>query len=151
MTGETPTTVLWAEDNPRDRFLIQESLESFPDRRALVLVDDGVRVLEALGEALPALVVLDLKMPRRGGIEVLRAIRQNPAWRGLPVTIFTSGNRPSEISECSALGVRAVVEKPVDFDRFSAAVFQIMASARLGAAADPRASTLPGVTETNVR
>lgn len=127
--GILESRVLWAEDNPKDRMLIHESIDSMGPQPTLKLVPDGVVVLESLEHGLPALVVLDLKMPRLGGIDVLRRIRRNETWQNLPVTIFTSGNRPSEINECLALGVREVVEKPVDFDLFSAAVQRILHSA----------------------
>jgi len=123
------THVLWAEDNAKDRMLITESIDGRGTGPHLDLVADGVLLLEALDEALPSLVVLDLKMPKLGGLDVLREIRARESWKSLPVTIFTSGNRPSEINECLALGVRDVVEKPVDFDLFSAAVQRILDSA----------------------
>ena len=121
--------VLWAEDNAKDRMLINESLDGRDPGPHLDMVADGVLLLEALDQSLPSLVVLDLKMPKLGGLDVLRKIRARESWKSLPVTIFTSGNRPSEIDECLALGVREVVEKPVDFDLFGAAVQRILHSA----------------------
>lgn len=122
--------VLWAEDNAKDRMLINASVEGLGPPPQLDLVADGVLLLEALDAGLPSLVVLDLKMPRLGGLDVLRKIRSHESWKSVPVTIFTSGNRPTEINECLALGVREVVEKPVDFDLFSAAVQRIIHSAK---------------------
>src|SRR5687768_120649 len=121
--------VLWAEDNAKDRILINESVDDGGALPQLEIVADGVLLLEALHEGLPSLVVLDLKMPRLGGLDVLRRIRSRESWKSVPVTIFSSGNRPSEINECLALGVREVIEKPVDFDMFSAAVQRILHSA----------------------
>lgn len=117
--------VLWAEDNPQDRMLIQESLAGLGGPR-LTLIPDGVLLLEALHQQKPDLVVLDLKMPRLGGLEALRRIRNHPEWRDLPVTIFSSGNQPEEVAACHALGVEEVVQKPVDFDLFSTAVQRIV-------------------------
>lgn len=124
----TPTRVLWAEDNAKDRMLINESIDGVGPSPQLDMVADGALLLEALDQGLPSLVVLDLKMPKLGGLDVLRKIRARDSWKSVPVTIFTSGNRPSEINECLALGVREVVEKPVDFDLFSAAVQRILHS-----------------------
>jgi CheY-like chemotaxis protein len=121
--------VLWAEDNAKDRMLIQESIDGIAPQPAVTLVPDGVFLLEALQKGVPDLVVLDLKMPRVGGLEALRRIRSHPDWKALPVVIFSSGNRPDEIEQCQALGVTEIVQKPVDFDLFSAAVQRVLRSA----------------------
>lgn len=122
--------ILWAEDNEQDRMLIQEAADGLPIQPSLRIVSDGVLLLEALHKQMPRLVVLDLKMPRVGGLEALRRIRNHPDWKGLPVVIFSSGNRPDEIAQCQALGVEEIVQKPVDFDVFSAAVQRIAGSVR---------------------
>jgi CheY-like chemotaxis protein len=122
--------ILWAEDNPQDRMLIQESVGDLVPKPGLTLIPDGVLLLEALHKRLPDLVVLDLKMPRLGGLEALRRIRSHPGWKDLPVMIFSSGNQPDEVEACQALGVEEVVQKPVDFDLFSSAVQRIVLSAR---------------------
>ncbi|MFA5945227.1 MAG: response regulator [Candidatus Thermoplasmatota archaeon] len=136
-----PARVLWAEDNAQDRMLIEESLDG-KGASALTVVADGVHLLEALETKRPDLVVLDLKMPRLGGLEVLRRIRSHVDWQGLPVTIFSSGNRPDEIEHCKALGVNEIVQKPVDFDLFSMAVQRVVGSAR-PAPADGAPPALP--------
>src|SRR5687767_8855717 len=117
-----PPRVLWAEDDAKDRMLINECVEHAGPLPDVEIVKDGVSLLEALHEGLPSLVVLDLRMPALGGLDVLRRIISQESWRRVPVMIFTSGNRPAEIDEALALGAREVVEKPVDFDLFSAAV-----------------------------
>ncbi len=129
MAGGKPQ-ILWAEDNAQDRMFIQDSIDALPVPLALTLVADGVLLLEALESGLPDLVVLDLKMPRLGGLEALRQIRAHPKWKALPVVIFSSGNRPDEIEQCQALGVSEIVQKPVDFDLFGAMVHRIVRSAR---------------------
>lgn len=123
--------ILWAEDNAQDRAFIRDSLGGHP---GVTLVSDGVLMLEALEKARPDLVVLDLKMPRLGGIEALRRIRSHPEWRSLPVVIFSSGERPDEIAQCRALGALDIVEKPVDFDVFTAAVDRVLRFAEPGQA-----------------
>jgi CheY-like chemotaxis protein len=122
--------ILWAEDNTQDRLLIRESVEVPGSGQGLKLVADGVLLLESLALARPDLVVLDLKMPRLGGLEALRRIRNRPDWQDLRVVVFSSGNRPEEIEQCAILGVDAYVQKPVDFDAFSDAVQRIVRSAR---------------------
>lgn len=125
---EIAPLILWAEDNAQDRFFIEESLADL-DAQGVALVSDGIFLLEALGRGRPGLVVLDLKMPRLGGIETLRKIRGHPEWMTLPVVIFSSGERPAEIAQCRALGVDEIVQKPLDFDGFTSAVQRIVRSA----------------------
>ena len=117
--------ILWAEDNARDRTLIQECLEELA-HPGVTFVHDGVLLLEALEKERPDLVVLDLKMPRLGGLGALREIRAHPEWKTLAVVVFSSGERPDEIAACKALGVKDVVRKPVDFDLFGLAVQRVV-------------------------
>lgn len=147
-----PMRILWAEDNPQDRVLIEDSLSRVADPPELRLVADGLLLLEALDVAVPDHVVLDLKMPRVGGVEALHRIRGHPAWRSLPVTIFSSGNRPEEIAQCNALGVGAVVQKPIDFDVFDAEVQRIARTVRAGSQdMSPVAVEPPSASPTDVR
>jgi len=131
MTTAVPG-IIWAEDNAQDRIFIKESLEGL-ELPHLTMVPDGISLLEALCQGTPDLVVLDLKMPRLGGIESLRKIRSHPEWKTLPVVIFSSGERPDEIAQCRALGVKEIVQKPLDFDVFSTAVQRIVQSAAVTA------------------
>src|SRR5687767_2047887 len=104
LTGSRPVRVLWAEDNAQDRAFIQESLAG-PATPDVTLVPDGVVLLAALRKGTPDLVVLDLKMPRLGGMEALRQIRADADLAPLRVIIFTSGDSPREVAQCRALGV----------------------------------------------
>ncbi|MES2153992.1 MAG: response regulator [bacterium] len=121
--------ILWAEDNPQDRMFIEDSLAGMTPPMKLTMVPDGVRLLEALDVQRPHLIVLDLKMPRLGGLEALRRIRSHPEWNDLPVVVFSSGNRPDEIEQCQALGVKEIVQKPVDFDLFHSLVQRLVKAA----------------------
>jgi CheY-like chemotaxis protein len=121
-----PRRILWAEDNEGDRLLIRAALEDAPGVD-VAFVDDGVQFLEALDSGRrPDLAVLDLRMPRIGGLEALQRVRRDPRHRDLPVAIFSAGNQPEETAACEALGVLAVGHKPVDFREFSAAVQRIV-------------------------
>ena len=120
--------VLWAEDNVQDRTFIQEALDQAANP-GVTLVPDGVALLQALGQSRPDLVVLDLKMPKLGGMEVLRQMRAHPEWNSLRVVVFSSGERPDEIAQCRALGVADVIVKPVDFDLFASEVQRIVGCA----------------------
>lgn len=117
-----PGGILWAEDNVHDQMLIRAALEDLDAKADITFVNDGVHLLERLANAKPSLVVLDLKMPRLGGLETLRRIRSDGAWKELPVAIFSAGNQPHEIEACKALGAIDVVHKPVDFREFTRAV-----------------------------
>jgi CheY-like chemotaxis protein len=117
--------ILWAEDNEGDRMLIRAALDEVRGVD-VAFVDDGVQFLEALGQGRPDLAVLDLRMPRIGGLEALQRVRRDPRHRDLPVAIFSAGNQPEETAACEALGVLAVGHKPVDFREFSAAVHRIV-------------------------
>jgi two-component system response regulator len=122
MAGKAGRTILWAEDDRQDQQLIQAALEGPTPGPRIVFVEDGVAVLEAVGRDLPDLVVLDLKMPRMGGLEALRRLRAEPATRHVPVIVFSSGSLPNEIAQCRQLGVLDVVQKPIEFGLFVSAV-----------------------------
>jgi CheY-like chemotaxis protein len=131
--------VLWAEDNPKDQVLIQAALEDVPAAPKVRFVSDGLLLLQALEGSLPDLVVLDLKMPRVGGLEALRRMRGTPRWSGLPVVIFSAGDNPEETQACYGLGARGVVQKPVSFQLFAEAVQRIVA----GLPGPPRLEAAP--------
>ena len=70
----------------------------------------------------PRVILLDLKLPKVDGIEVLRQIKSNPRTRKLPVVVMTSSRQDRDIDECYSLGANSYIVKPVDFDKFMAAV-----------------------------
>ncbi|HTX19121.1 MAG TPA: response regulator [Bacteroidota bacterium] len=119
--------VLLAEDDLRD---VELTLEAFREHNLLNEVDvvrDGVEALEYLNaqgkfagreQRNPVLILLDLKMPRLNGIEVLRAIRSSERLRLIPVMILTSSQESRDLQECYGLGANAYVVKPVDFREF---------------------------------
>ena len=127
-------TILLAEDNPKDVELTLEALAEHKLANNVIVVRDGVETLEYLRyegkyklrkPGLPAVLLLDIKMPRMDGIEVLRAIRGDPALRLLPVVILTSSREEQDLIKSYELGVNAYVVKPVDFKDFIRAVKEI--------------------------
>jgi two-component system response regulator len=142
MAGKAGRTILWAEDDRQDQQLIEAALEGSSPAARISFVEDGVAVLEAVGRDLPDLVVLDLKMPRMGGLEALRRLRAEPATRHVPVIVFSSGSLPNEIAQCRQLGVLDVVQKPIEFGLFVTAV-QGIVNALVRAQPKP-AATAPG-------
>jgi two-component system, response regulator len=127
-------TILLAEDNPKDVELTLEAMSDNNLANQVVVVHDGVEALEYLrceGKFAdrkpenPAVVLLDIKMPRMGGIEVLRAIRSDEKLKRIPVIILTSSREDKDLSQSYDLGVNAYVVKPVGFQQFINAVKQI--------------------------
>jgi len=127
-------TILYAEDNPRDVELTLEALSSHNLANNVAVVRDGVETLEYLrceGEYKsrkpinPAVLMLDIKMPRMDGIEVLRTIRKDSKLKLLPVVMLTSSREEQDLIVSYELGVNAYVVKPVDFKQFIDTVKQL--------------------------
>lgn len=120
-------TILLVEDNPKDVFLIQRAFRKAEIIAQLQVVTDGDAAVQYLaGQApyhdrliysLPAFVLLDLKLPRRSGAEVLSWLRQEPMLRRLPVVILTSSKEYRDVNQVYDLGANAYIVKPIDFDR----------------------------------
>ena len=115
-------SILWAEDSVEDQMLIRAALEDLPKAPPVTFANDGVHLLAQLEQSRPSLVVLDLRMPRLGGLETLRRIRADPRHKDLRVCVFSAGNQPGEIAACRELGAIEVAAKPVDFNQYTAAV-----------------------------
>ncbi|HLO66313.1 MAG TPA: response regulator [Holophaga sp.] len=118
--------LLIADDDPRDVELALLALGAAGLGARVDVVRDGEGVLDYLRargrEALPAAILLDLKMPGMHGAEVVRAIRADNACRAVPVVIFTSSRHERDVEACQAAGANAYVVKPVDFQDFTEAV-----------------------------
>lgn len=119
--------ILLAEDDPKDVELTLEALSEHHLANRVTVVNDGVEALEYLRcegqyqerkEGLPAVLLLDIKMPRMDGIEVLEAIRGDDRLKMLPVVMLTASRQEPDLKRCYALGVNAYVVKPVDFKEF---------------------------------
>jgi CheY-like chemotaxis protein len=122
--------ILLVEDNPDDQALTLRALQKNNVANEVVTVDDGVKALDYLlgpqaAEALPALVLLDLKLPKVDGLEVLRQVRASERTRRLPVVILTSSREDRDLIQSYNLGVNSYVRKPVDFNQFIEAVKQL--------------------------
>jgi CheY-like chemotaxis protein len=127
--------ILLVEDNPDDEALSVRALRKNSVQNEVVIAHDGVEAVEFLFatgvhagrdvHALPALMLLDLKLPRLDGVEVLRQIRQDPRTRHLPVVILTSSIEESDLVKCYRLGCNSYIRKPVDFNQFMDTVRQI--------------------------
>lgn len=120
--------ILLVEDNPDDEELTLRSLKQCNVVNEIVVARDGVEAVSLLhdGETfLPAVVILDLKLPKLDGIGVLKRIREHPRTRTLPVVILTSSAEDSDILASYDLGANSYVRKPVKMDEFARATAQL--------------------------
>lgn len=121
-------TILLVEDNPDDRDLTLRALHSNNILNEVIVAEDGAEALERLsGTAgqLPQVVLLDLKLPKIDGLEVLRRLRADERTKLLPVVILTSSAEEQDIVNGYSLGANSYVRKPVDFGKFKEAVGQL--------------------------
>ena len=135
MTSE-PRTILLVEDDPQDAELTLAALVEFNSANHVAVVSDGEQALDYLhhrgkfktraGDD-PAVVLLDLKLPKVNGVELLKRIRSDEQLRTIPVVIFSSSQNESDLIECYREGVNGYVLKPLDFSEFMKAV-KVLAS-----------------------
>ncbi|MEM8778251.1 MAG: response regulator [Cyanobacteria bacterium P01_G01_bin.49] len=129
----TPLRMLIVEDDPNDVELIQLALANNNFANQIDIAEDGEQALEYLfgtaenprSQPLPRLVLLDLKLPKVNGIQVLEAIRRNPNTRKLVVVVMTSSAEDRDIETCYNLGVNSYIVKPFDFQLFFEVVRQV--------------------------
>ena len=123
--------ILLAEDSAADAEMAIDALREANLANPIVHVEDGVEVMDYLlrrgahadrAEGLPAVLLLDIKMPRMDGMEVLRSIRADDALKTMPVVILSSSREESDLARSWDLGANAYVIKPVDVDQFFDAV-----------------------------
>lgn len=133
--GADKRTILLVEDNPGDEALTLRALNKNNIRNDVVIARDGVEALDYLFGTgayagrdpleLPELVLLDLKLPKVDGLEVLRSIRGDERTRLLPVIMLTSSLEDRDVIESYAKGCNSYVRKPIDFTEFTEAVRQL--------------------------
>ena len=127
--------ILLVEDNPDDVLLTERALRRNNIINTVIVAHDGQEAIDFLtgsgayagqpAENLPELVLLDLKLPKVGGLEVLRAIRANELTHRLPVVVLTSSAEERDIVSSYDLGANSYIRKPVDFDQFVEAVREL--------------------------
>ncbi len=124
-------TILLAEDSAADAEMAIDALRDANLANPIVHVEDGVETMDYLlrrgtwadrPEGLPAVLLLDIKMPRMDGLEVLRQVRSHEQLKKMPVVILSSSREESDLARSWDLGVNAYVVKPVDVDQFFQAV-----------------------------
>lgn len=126
--------ILLVEDDPRDLELTLLALERTQLANDVVVVRDGAQALEYLQRegdfaqrepGNPAVILLDLKLPKVNGLEVLQAVRASETLRSIPVVMLTSSQEESDVMRSYSLGVNAYVVKPVEFKQFIAAIAEL--------------------------
>lgn len=125
-----PPPILLVEDNPMD---VDLTLRAFKRRRltnTIQIARDGEEALAWLprweaGEPVPAVILLDLKLPRVDGLEVLRRLKRHSEFRRIPVVVLTTSAESQDVREAYSIGVNSYIVKPVDFDKFVEVAAQI--------------------------
>ncbi len=123
--------ILLVEDNEDDVILLRRAFRKNGMLNEIVRVKDGVEAVNALFgwegnvRLTPTMVILDLKLPRINGLEVLKLIRSNDITRGLPVVVLTTSAEQQDIVESYQLGTNSYIRKPVEFNKFIEAVGQL--------------------------
>ena len=130
----TQKWILLAEDNPQDADLAIRALSQNQMHYEVVVAHDGLEALDHLyhrgkfkngATESPAVILLDLKMPKVDGLEVLRQIKADERLKKIPVVMFTSSREEIDIETCYRLGANAYVVKPVDFKKFRDTVKEV--------------------------
>lgn len=128
--------VLYAEDDENDAFFMQRAFAKLGRSDALRIVRDGKQALEYLAgtgafadrakHPSPALVLLDVKMPRMSGLEVLRWLRASPAHDRIPVVMFTSSTQDADLTTSRQIGANAYIVKPANADHLAALIDDLL-------------------------
>jgi two-component system response regulator len=128
--GIEPKSILLVEDNADDEQLTLRAMRQSEVPNIIRVARDGAEAIDFLfgasaGRKFPDLVLLDLKLPKISGLEVLQRIRSEAATKTLPVVVLTSSDEERDIVESYSLGANSYIRKPVDFDEFIDAVKQL--------------------------
>ncbi len=126
--------ILLVDDSPRDTELALDALATYNLANEVVALRDGAEALDYLyrrnvfaerANGQPAVILLDLKMPKVDGLEVLRQMKSDPQLKLIPVVVMTSSREEQDVLDSYQLGVNAYVVKPLDFHEFTDAVKQV--------------------------
>nr|WP_319999106.1 response regulator [uncultured Draconibacterium sp.] len=123
-------TIILAEDDEGHATLIKRNLKRSGLLNEIIHFKDGQETLDFLNNVkdkngknnLPSLLLLDIKMPKVNGIEVLRQVKQDPSLKRMPVIMITTTDDPREIATCHELGCSNYITKPIDYDKFVSAI-----------------------------
>ena len=135
LSSSVSLEILLVEDNPRDAEMAMRALKKEDLTNRLVWVKDGAQAVEyifgrpeapgAFSSARPKLVLLDLKLPKVDGLEILERLKRDPRTRNIPVVVLTSSRDETDIVRSYQAGVNSYIVKPVNFEKFTEAVKQL--------------------------
>ena len=133
--------ILLIENDPRDAEMAMLAFERAKLTNPVHIAGDGNEALEFLfatgrhadraEQPLPGVILLDLNLPRKSALEVLRQIKADPRTRGIPVVVLTVSNRDRDMNECRRLGAESLIVKPIDFQNFSEVTTRLSLSWKL--------------------
>jgi CheY-like chemotaxis protein len=130
--GREPVDVLLVEDDPGDVLMTKEAFEHFGVRGILHVVGDGDQAMSFLRKTgsyadvpTPGLILLDLNLPRRNGLEVLAEVKSDTTLLSIPIVVLTTSQAEADIARSYSLHANAYISKPVDFDRFAGVIGKI--------------------------
>lgn len=133
--SDDPIEILLVEDNPTDAELCLRALKKRNLANRVVWVKDGVEALDFIfgtgsyaGRAVengPKVVLLDLRLPKVDGLEVLRKVKSDERTKTVPVVVLTSSKEDRDVTECYKLGANSFISKPVEFDAFAETVARL--------------------------
>ncbi len=134
MTSTTPLSILLAEDDAGHATLVQRNMRRAGVENEVVWVKDGQEALDYVRSegayagrphTAPLVILLDINMPRMGGLEALRQLKQDERTKTIPVVMLTTSDDPREVENCYALGCGLYIIKPVEYDAFCEVVKRI--------------------------
>ena len=135
MAAESPVEILLVEDNPRDAELTLHALRENNVINHVEMVADGAEALDFIfckgnytyrsPDNIPKLILLDLKLPKIDGLEVLQTLKSDPKTKKIPIVVLTSSSEERDVVESYKLGVNSYIVKPIDFQQFTNAVRQL--------------------------
>lgn len=134
MSNYEQVEILYAEDNPADAELTLHTLKDRKVANNIVWVQDGAQALDFIKRrgkyanrttGMPKIILLDLKMPKVDGIDVLKAIKSDPETQTIPVIIMTSSHEETDLVKSYKLGVNSYIVKPVDFEKFAQVIEEV--------------------------
>lgn len=130
MAPSDPVEILLVEDNPNDLELALHALRKNNLSNRIEVARDGEEALDFIfgtgpSQQRPKVILLDLKLPKVDGLEVLKRLKSDPETRSIPVVIMTSSREEGDIVKSYQLGVNSYIVKPVDFEQFTASVRQL--------------------------
>lgn len=134
MSDYQQVEILYAEDNPADAELTLHTLKDRKIANNIVWVQDGAEALDFIRQrgkyanrsaGMPRVILLDLKMPKVDGLDVLKAIKADPSTQAIPVIMMTSSHEESDLVKSYKLGVNSYIVKPVDFDKFAQVIEEV--------------------------